>query len=528
MAVAKAGYKVKMKDGTQLGPLDDEMLRSWYEQGMITGSSPIKGPGVPSWTPLAKAVDISEWPGPAGARRGAGAVSEEEEDVEARGPQRWRTRLAGLLVVLAAVGAGFWALLPARFIRDLHDAPWWPITGALAVMGLLLLPGWELARKLIRVVLLLAAIALFPLAGIVIAEGVRGKGLIVLAAAWLLLSGLFALLAGGVLRVGALLLSVLVILAGTAGVGYFGFVPESPRDKAIREWDSGERRWSDDNLGAALNLPPGWRTLRGGNPLLGAPQARATFAHPLSGAVAWLRVEPAPRGVLSADDQLNRVLQSRRAARPTQKELSRADLAVGDLIGRRVDTVAETPEGPVRETTVAWKDGGTYFTLEASAPEAQAAQAGREVDALLKGFSSNGRLAGTLRASVQAVSDELPFLTPRSAEVLMLQSGGAAAEPAAVFRQSCEWIAKGRAALPTADAEEVGTLAGMLQAAVPPEDWARLSSYVERVKAGQPTTPEEDRQMAPIAKAAVLKLTETNRVRLQALSERAILAAAAG
>ena len=524
-AVAK-GYKVKTKDGTLLGPLDDEMLRSWYEQGMITKDSPIKGPGVPSWTPLGKAVDISEWPTSAGAGR-AGAEYDEEEAV-ARGPQRWRTRLAGLLVVLAAVGAGFWALLPARFIRDLHDAPWWPITGALAVMGLLLLPGWELARKLIRVLALLAAIALFPLAGIVIAEGVRGKGLIVLAAAWLLLSGIFALLAGGVLRIGALLLSILAILAGAAGVGYFGFVPESPRDRAIREWDSGERRWADDNLGVALSLPPGWRTLRAGNPLLGAPQARATFAHPLSGAVAWLRVEPAPRGVLSPDDQLDRVLQSRRAARPTQKELSRADVAVGDLIGRRVDTVAETPDGRVRETTVAWKDGGTYFTLEASAPEAQAAQAAREMDALLNGFTSNGRLAGQLRAAVQAVADELPYLTPRSAEVLMLQSGGAAAEPAAVFRQSCEWIARGRGSLAAGDSDEIDTLTVMLRSALSPEDWARLSSYVERVKAGQPTTPDEDRQVAPIAKAAVLKLTETNRVRLQALCEKAILAAAGG
>ena len=109
----------------------------------------------------------------------------------------------------------------------------------------------------------------------------------------------------------------------------------------------------------------------------------------------------------------------------------------------------------------------------------------------------------------------------------MLQSGGAAAEPGAVFRQSCEWIARGRAALPADDAAEIDTLSAMLRAAVSPEDWARLASYVERVKAGQPTAPQEDREVAAIAKAAVLKLTETNRVRLQALCEKAVLAAAA-
>jgi hypothetical protein len=517
--VAK-GYKVKTRDGTQLGPLDDEMLRSWYEQGMIGDDSLILGPGIPRWTPLARAVDVSGWTPPAGARR----RGDFDEEAEGGGPQRWRTRLAGVLLVLAAAGAGFWALLPARFIRDLHDVPWWPIAAGLLVAGLLLLPGSELARKLVRVLALLAAIALFPLAGIVIAEGVRGRGLIVLAAAWLLLSGLFALLAGGALRVFALLLSVLAVLAGAVGVGYVGFVPEDQRDRAIREWDSGERRWSDDNLGVALNLPSGWRTLRAGNPLLGSPQARVTFAHPLASVVAWLRAEPAPRGVLSADDQLDRALQARRAARPTLKELERADLAAGDLMGRRVDFSTEGPEGRFRERIVAWKDGSTYFTLEASAPEAQANRAARELDALLSGFSSNGRLAQQLRAAVQAVADELPHLTPRSAEILMLQSGGAAADPAAVFRQSCEWTSRGLGSL-AADRGEVDTLSAMIRSFMTPEGWDRLAAYVERVGAGQPTSPDEDREVAGLARPAVLRLTETNRVRLQALVEKAVTAA---
>lgn len=516
------GYKVKTKDGTQLGPLDDEMLRSWYEQGMIDDSSPILGPGVPRWTPLARAVDISDWTPPPGARRGGDL----DEEAEARGPQRWRTRLAGVLLVLAAAGAAFWALLPARFVRELHDVPWWPIVGGLLAAGLLLFPAWELARKLVRVLALLAAVALFPLAGIAIAEGVRGKGLIVLAAAWLLLSGLFALLAGGVLRVVSLLLAIAAVLTGAAGIGYFGFVPESPRDRAIREWDSGERRWADDNLGVALTLPPGWRTLRAGNPLLGSPQARVTFAHPLSGAVAWLRADPVPRGVLSADDQVNRALLARRAARPGQKELARSDAAVGDLIGRRVDTSTEGPDGKFRERTVAWKDGGTYFTLEASAPEAQAGLAARELDALLSGFSSNGRLAQRLRAAVQAVADQLPHLTPRAAEILMLQSGGEAAIPTAVFRQSVESTLRGLGSL-AADQGEIDTLSVMIRSFMTPEGWDKLSAYVERVRSGQPTTPDEDREVADLARPAVLGLTETNRVRLQALAEKAITAAAA-
>src|SRR4029078_5484998 len=109
------------------------------------------------------------------------------------------------------------------------------------------------------------------------------------------------------------------------------------------------------------------------------PMARVTSPPPLSSTVAWLRAEPAARGMLSADDQVNRALLARRAARPGQKELARSDVAGGDLMGRRAHTSTDGPEGKLRQRTVAWKDGGTYFTLEAEAPEAQAGLASREL-----------------------------------------------------------------------------------------------------------------------------------------------------
>ena len=175
---------------------------------------------------------------------------------------------------------------------------------------------------------------------------------------------------------------------------------------------------------------------------------------------------------------------------------------------------------------MAWKDGGTYFTLEAAAPEAQAGLASRELDALLAGFSSNGRLAERLRAAVQAAADQLPHLTPHAAEILMLQSGGEAASPAAVFRQSVESIGRGLGAL-AADQTEIDTLSVMIRSLMTPEGWEKLAGYVQRVRSGQPTTPDEDREIADLARPAVLGLTETNRVRLQFLAEKAITAAAA-
>ena len=33
--MAAAAFKVRLEDGMEVGPLDGEMLRSWYQQGLI-------------------------------------------------------------------------------------------------------------------------------------------------------------------------------------------------------------------------------------------------------------------------------------------------------------------------------------------------------------------------------------------------------------------------------------------------------------------------------------------------------------
>jgi GYF domain 2 len=58
-----AGYKVRLGDGSQIGPLDEKMLRSWYEQGLIANDSPVLKPGAGRWVPLAQVVDVRGWKG---------------------------------------------------------------------------------------------------------------------------------------------------------------------------------------------------------------------------------------------------------------------------------------------------------------------------------------------------------------------------------------------------------------------------------------------------------------------------------
>jgi hypothetical protein len=53
-------------------------------------------------------------------------------------------------------------------------------------------------------------------------EGVRGEGLVVLACAWVLGTGFFALLSRGRLSALVCVACVLLVLSGAFGIGYFG------------------------------------------------------------------------------------------------------------------------------------------------------------------------------------------------------------------------------------------------------------------------------------------------------------------
>lgn len=223
-------HKVRLPDGIEIGPVDLDTLRSWYEGGTIKKDSMVQPVGGKQWVRLMDAVQIDRWqmPSPAQHRGARATAPEQRREVDATPPQRWRIFLAAALLLMAASGAGYLAFFPERWVASLRLAPWREIALGLLAMGLALVRGWELMRKLVRALMFLFSFGLFPLAGILWVEGVRGEGLVVLACAWLLGSGFFALLSRARMSAVASAACVLLVLAGAAGIGYFGVQREAP------------------------------------------------------------------------------------------------------------------------------------------------------------------------------------------------------------------------------------------------------------------------------------------------------------
>jgi hypothetical protein len=535
-----SGLKVRLDDGSEVGPLELAMVRSWYEQGLINAESAVQRSGSKSWTKLSQAIDLRAWGGFAvtpkkavrsksqaapGSRGRLEAQSRQSRGSSHSFADHWGTSIAGLPLLVAAAAAGYLYWNPQDVVAPLDRAPWWPIALGLLAAALALLPGWELSRKIGRGLALMLAIASFPLLGILFAQGVRGPALLATLGCFAFFMALFAFLHDPAPRWMRAALGLLAIVAGGSAVGYFGYAPETSDQRQIREAGTSSGRFSDPTLGVELDLPQGWLVLKPESGVITAPaEARVTFAHPRQQAFGYLLTASAPDGIVTLDSWLDGVMAERQKAHAGLKEEGRAEVAVGRLTGWRATAAFGAGTTTHRQTATVWRDGWVYYALVAWAPESAGAN---DLEALTTGVATTGALAQNLQQAVQKVTLEVPALTPAAAELLMARSEAKVLEPDQAFRRSFDALAN---ALPTwkgGEAQEMGNLLAACYRTLTGRDRTRLAAYVEKVQKHQHTTPQEDRLILQLMKTAVLRLTAPQRARLQALYQKAVEAAGA-
>ena len=523
-----SGYKVRIADGSEIGPMDLEAVKSWYAQGLLQKDSGVLKPGSNRWSTIGQVLDLKKSPAKPAARstgNGAGASrssASRDFTIDVPEPGRWRTQVAGALLLLLAAILGYFAFRPENARVEIQDAPWSQIALVFVALGLALVAGWEAGRKIVRVAAFVLAFLLFPVAGILIAQGVRGVALLAILGALVCLSGFFALLAGESISWARASLALLPILAGGSAFAYFTYSPETEARRQLREATAPDRRFADDSLGVSIDVPRGWVILQAGNPLVTAPpEARVTLAHPRSGGFGFLTAESSPVGIGSVEQYLDRVWAARQRERPSLKQTSRADLNVGNQPAKRLAGTFDDEGTRFQESATVWRDGWVYFSLVSWLPEG-APRAEKDTEALVQGATTQGAFGVRLQSALVNVTMEVPQLTPAAAEMLMGSSEAKVLEPDQAFRRSIEALSRALPALPKKDSQELGQITTATYAALVPKDRASLLAYVARVRDRQPTTSAQDKEASRIMKSAVLRLAPARRTRLQEIYEQAI------
>jgi hypothetical protein len=52
------GYKVRIADGSEIGPMDLEAVKSWYAQGLLHKESGVLKPGSNRWSTIGQVLDL--------------------------------------------------------------------------------------------------------------------------------------------------------------------------------------------------------------------------------------------------------------------------------------------------------------------------------------------------------------------------------------------------------------------------------------------------------------------------------------
>lgn len=523
-----ADLKVRLDDGSEVGPMDLEMVHTWFQHGLITRDSLVQRRESTRWVRLSEAVDLSRWrsSGPtAGRQRPAGrsAVAARMDVAEGDGP-RWSLFVASGLFALLAAAAFVVAFRPSLVRPELDDAPWLQIGLVSLVLGLALARGWQIGRRVVRVVCLLAVAAAFPVGGVLLARGMRAEALLALASAVVLALGFVLLLAP---RWSALTASaaLLVVVLGAAGTVRFARA-EAGTGLEVGAWAVDERRIIDPEIGLDLALPAGWVALKPGNPLVpNVSEARVTLAQARVSGFAFLLAEPAPPGVLALEHYLDEVIARRRAGATALEEEWRRDGRLGALGSRRAAIRRAAREGRFAERVVVARDADRYLALVTWVPEEGGGRALEEADALEEATTFSAVRSRTRGEAVQTAALELPHLSPEVVERLVEADGPTPA--GALFRRAAAASFRGTAALGPAAAQELRALTTASLASLPYNQRAPLADYFRRVAAGQPTPADEDERMCLLAKTATLRLSAAQRARLQQLHGLAIRAALA-
>jgi hypothetical protein len=526
------GYKIRLGDGSEIGPMDRESVRAWYAQGLATKETPVLVPDSTRWVPLAQAIELKDLRSASqrseAAARTAEAARASESTSARRAPvaaevQTWPTRLAAALFAALGMVAAFLALWPERWTAALERTPWLHIAVVCVIFAFALHRAWEPARQAVQAACFLLALGGFGLLGLLVAQGMRGRPLLVVAAAIVLAGGFFALLSGGWQSWQRAGLAILTVAAGAAGVLFFGMAAGNPLADRILEWASKERRFSDEALGVSLEVPQPWLALRSEQPIVAVPpEARLAFGHPRHEGVGFLVVESAPKGVLSLDHYLERFLKSRRQAHPSLEPAAPEEVSLSGVKGRKVLSEWEDEGTRYVELTTVARDGWTFVALAAWMPASTAHNVPRELEALIPRLSLSGVLAERLQEAVDSATREVPHLNPTAAEMVMSQSAALALDPEATFRRAYRMASAGTSSLPREEFTELGRLNNAVFGSMPGRDRERLANYFDRVRRDDPTSPDEDRQMLRSMAGAVAKLPPPQLARLKELYEKAI------
>jgi hypothetical protein len=220
MTAPTSQYKVKIDDGSVVGPFDVPTLQTWYYQKLINKDSAVLVLRTNRWTTLREVLNLGK-----DQKKREEEEAEEAAEVYASAlPERTGRTVAGAFLILGAAAAIALFFMPHVWARpDMSPVPWRELGYGQILLAITALHNATWTRRVARTGVFLAGLALFPLLGFLMQQGIHAEGIAVMASLLLMISALFFLLSPAMAWRG-LAGSIVTFLVGAYGVFRFGVV----------------------------------------------------------------------------------------------------------------------------------------------------------------------------------------------------------------------------------------------------------------------------------------------------------------
>jgi hypothetical protein len=377
------------------------------------------------------------------------------------------------------------------------------------LLGIAMLQGSEVARKVVLGALVLAVGAVSVLLGWLVQVGF-GHLWPIMGASLCALVGIFALVVRRdppLPQVGA---AVSLVAAGWIGSVLSTILlvgaPDLRTIRMIREWSAPTRSHDDQAAGISMRVPPGWIVLKAGNPLKGQDRALLTLANTKVMAFAFLVRDPQPDWLLNVDQFLDGRTEAQRTDHGDAKSLDRVGGAIGAMATRRQRWSWNGEGADFNSFESAWKDADTFYYLSLIGPAVVSKNLAEELTSLERSMSFSAPWTTFLASRAEELKSYCPLLSEKSI-VVIARIFPRDSAPELYFREGYRLAFRGMPLLdPTASERLRGLMKAMFDA-IPRGQIDRFGGYVERLRAGGQTSPADDQAMAAVVRAAVEKLS---------------------
>jgi hypothetical protein len=302
-------------------------------------------------------------------------------------------------------------------------------------------------------------------------------------------------------------------------------IPEYRLRSAIRSYSLPTKTVSDQDLGYAITIPNGWTVLKKDNPILNLPDAKMIAVNVGGGVFLAFLAELPTAGLRSPDNYLDQI-EKRIKDQPSThfRELRRTDVLVDGSAWRKAEVEWQESGEELSGVFLAVRRGWLFYSLRgwsAKAFKSRAEESLLDMQRAVKISPEEPNEKFTL-GFIRGLQTKNPLITERVGRQLVEAASARNYTVTELSQLSETAVEKGRPGLALAEQNELDALYMRAFATLSGAERRTLSSYYDKLNAGQKVDPGEAQAADILILKGVRNLPESVQIRFRTVFSKMV------